>query len=299
MNRYFPIYHCVCLLLFGSTIGFAQIENTIENARKLPPDYVDSKLSAISLNWQIEQLDRLIGHYNRSRNDSRQKIAEISLRVSSLRKKIPQEIRGIDSEVRSRLMGKAMEKLLESKLDLVAMEATIDSLENELPKTSSLQQHQIQEFEIEIEKAKKRYELAIKELEQAMKLKRTGSTSTQQFERSKASSEIAKLELQAAKQAKTIEAERLNAEAASLISKTRIGMSPIKAKIKATEKFLLMFSDSSEVLSDIDEKLRQKNLWQRDLEMISDVLFDLNREKLELETLKQLMKSRQESLDDK
>ena len=265
-------------------------DEPLAEVRKYPPNMIKLSDEIPILEWHIEQLKPQIERYARRRDEISEKMTQLQIEIDHLNKKIPPEFRNIDKQVRSQLIGKALEKLLDAKLELTALQQTLEMHEKEKEKlggkVAALRQ---QEMQIETAVAKKRYELAKIESEKMSHLKNTGTLSVQQAQRAKYSAEIAMLEYENAKAREAIELERGRAEAANELAEARLSAVPVKAKIKTIEEFLERISESSATINLVEHRNREIELWRRDLEMVASELFELNRKQIELTTLKKLI----------
>ena len=147
--------------------------------------------------------------------------------------------------------------------------------------------------QIEIETAKSRYELAATEYQKMKKLHESGSLNQQQLSRALTTSEIASLELKAAQTRASIERERAKAQTAQKISDYRFQIKPIQARIATLTEFLDSVSKSNKHISEIASLRRAQKLWMRDMELVASELFELSRKKIELETLRKLIQSKE------
>ena len=284
------------IVLAIPTIGLSQT-NPLEQSRLFPPETFTKKLTEAtisSLQWQLEQRKQLMNRYTKSRDSISEKISSYANEISQLKKSIPPELRFMDGSVRSQLIGKAMEQLLESKLELATLETSISILaakldENQNSKLDKLLQANL---EMEVLKAAKRSSLAKLEFEKLSKLQSNGSLSEQQLMRAKASMEIAQIEHQSAQARSHIENEKMKVEAASVLTQKRLEIEPVKSKIATIEKFIEAFAAAADANSEIDQLTRESELWQLDLQMVAQKLFKISTEMTDLESLKELIEVR-------
>ena len=284
----FEVVFFSTFFLWAAGMALAQSDPLLD-ARNFPPNtYKTNEHFFSTLDWQIKQLDSLINKYSKSRNDIRESLAEMEISLENRTRQTPEEIRGLTSEVRSELIGDALKQLLDSKLELAALESRIKT-KQENDKSEQLSKLRQQELAIKTEKARKRYQLAVNEAEKTMQLRKAGSISEQQANRAKTSAEIAKLEHQAAVVSEKLEMEGAKARAAASIADSRMEIGPLKARIKIVEQFLKKISSANRLSREIENGKFAKDLLRKDLQLVAAQLFDLNRQKTELVSLRELM----------
>ena len=220
----------VCLFAGSAS---AQIEglSKIELAKRLPPSAmtehrIKENLSAIK--WQAEQLANIELRYRTSLSLTSDRIEAIRQQIEKMSEQMPGEVRLLDNSNRSRLIGKAMEELLMAKLDLATKSAAVGVLEKrasaktfsdtpskseeaakkEIAKHTAKQEHAklklalLDDGEIELEAALKKYEVSKIEYENTKKLAKIGSKSVSELTNAKYTAEVAELEYSAALQNK-------------------------------------------------------------------------------------------------
>ena len=285
----------VVLVLVSIGSVCCQDSDPIEMARMYPPNMSLPDEAVASIDWQISQLQQLMATYAESRNSIESKIDVLDESIKSSREKIKTELQNLDAEGQSKLVARAMEKLLDAKLELATLESSLEILVQQMENKDGgkLQKLKEQEAQIEIETAKSRYELAATEYQKMKKLHESGSLNQQQLSRALTTSEIASLELKAAQTRASIERERAKAQTAQKISDYRFQIKPIQARIATLTEFLDSVSKSNKHISEIASLRRAQKLWMRDMELVASELFELSRKKIELETLRKLIQSKE------
>ena len=280
----------IFVLMIGTVVGQ-------EDLKKYPPRLFKPSIvknSLDSLVWQLEQLEALNERYRASRDEIRKGIEKIDSQVKQLNREIPSQIGNLDNEIRSRLIGNAMQKKLDTSLKLVSLEETLQSLEKRFEENADKEagSSRAAELQIATKMAYKRFELAQNEYDKLKKLQKTGSMSAQQTERAGRLAEIAQLEYRAAQMGAKVEEEDRRAEAATEIANLRTKVIPARAELNAIEVYLHKISEASEIIEKIEKLKYEKNLLFRDLEMVAERLFDLGRKKMELSTLRDLIQEK-------
>ena len=285
-------------LVIGNAVAMSQApDDALDRARKYPPQMVPSIETLPSIDWQLNQLEPLIKKYSTGRDSIDGKITRLDKEIDAVRGSIQKELQNLDADGQSRLVAKAMEQWLDAKIELATLESTAKLLSEKLQSDEVGKAQKLLELEmqIEVDSASTRYELAMKEYQQVQKLNEKAYTSKEQLSRAKAATELASLELKAAKTRYSIEMEKSKVDTAKQISDLRMQTKPLQAKIAALAEFLDSVAKSNEQFADIEYIRRKQNLMRRDLEMVSKELFELGRRKTELETLKKLILKHQTS----
>ncbi len=288
--------HLLATVLFVLSPTLLIADDPVEMVKTYPPATLAERTIAevkASVVWQIEQLDAIIEEHVNSKDVNNQRITELEVSLDELRTRVRPEFRELDKQVRSQLVGNAIEKLLDAQLELAALEQTISILESKSePDLERADELQKMEWEIETQTAYQRYQLALSEHQKMKKLRDTGSMTLQQYERARVSTEIAKLEHEKAKARSALENERLKAEKANDLVQRRLAAAPLKSRIEAIKAFLDRVSHSAEASAKIAHVSRELEQLHRSSGGLDAEIFDLNRRKIELSTLQRLIDKR-------
>lgn len=281
----------------------AQDEDPIAMAKQFPPDCYQPSIALMAANWQLKQLDPLLAHYqteNAKAETSREMLDE---ELQSVKSQIPPELQNLDRDARSKLVGQALERLLEAQLELATLEASIKILTSKIKDSSidEIQKLRLQEINIIIQSATSEANSVSKEYDRLKKLTESGVASASELSKARRLLEAATYEVEAAKMREKIELQRSKADYAKQIADKRLSVEPIKAKINAINEFLKRVSSANQRLSQIDRINRAQESKSRYLDRVSNELFELNRKKLELSSLKEIIEqqtSKKESKSD-
>ena len=108
----------VCAMV---TIASGQPQNMtpIEKAKMYPPSILsseDNETNLLSISWQLERQKALYADCRKGRAEVDDQISAYSSEVDALNKMLPADVRLMDSNVRSQLIGKVLEQLMMAKL---------------------------------------------------------------------------------------------------------------------------------------------------------------------------------------
>ena len=120
---------------FGSwEAAFAQ-EDPVEKAKMYPPRFLqerDNETNLAAINWRLQLTTDLRNTIQRKRESAVVAMEVYSKELDELNNQLPIEVRFVDNSVRSRLIGKTMEELLDARLSLATRESSVRQLESML-----------------------------------------------------------------------------------------------------------------------------------------------------------------------
>ena len=284
-----------------NTVG-AQ-DDLVDLVRQFPPSSIDSssaKSALSSIEWQLQLRTALMSRYDENQEKMSIRTEANSALLKRLNSELPPEVRFVDKSIRSQLIGKTMEELLDAKLDLAARESTVVLLEQMLAegkvsKQAELRKHQAQ---MAIDAAKLKLGVAQAEYEKVKKLSGKGSKTLNEARTAEYVFEIARIELESAVLQSEVELAQENSELAQRLTEARIEIAPVKARIKAAEKFLSTFVESAQTSTQIEEIQRKVEFGQMELRDLASQAFLLRQEVEELSVLKSRIEDELKSMAD-
>ncbi len=277
-----------------STQAFGQ-DDPIELAKTFPPSELTSAVNEANLraiDWQLKRKVFLGEQYRVSLHKINREIEEQESKVEHLAGKIPAEVRFVDAEVRSRLVGKMMEQLIDARLDLATQAATIESLQERMNRDRDMKSAVAKNIRVDLEfavqAAQKKYQISMLESKKTARLVQSGSKSDSDRMMAQYTADISKLEFEKATR-KLKNADSPDSKFANHLADTRIGIEPVKARIMAAEKFLHTFSESARLNDAIDKARRSISYREKDKQIVTRELTLIGREAEELGALRSLV----------
>ena len=229
--------------------------------------------------------------YESQYEEKLKRIEELEHILGKLKKQAPSRLSSLNKEDRSDLASYAMRRYLDVKIELAALAKTIAALEAKAKKNekSKVQKLESAELDFEVTSASERYQLAKLQRERNEKLWKRGTVNEIEFAKSKLTTKIAENELKAAQTRVSLEKARLQAANAELLADKRLELVPLKAKIEEIEAFFEALGDAGRFYSEVDSVNQMISDTRSEKNKIGDVLFELNREMVEIDSrLKQL-----------
>ena len=243
------------------------------------------------LEFQLNRIKPLVITYESQYEEKLKRIEELEHILGKLKKQAPSRLSSLNKEDRSDLASYAMRRYLDVKIELAALAKTIAALEAKAKKNekSKVQKLESAELDFEVTSASERYQLAKLQRERNEKLWKRGTVNEIEFAKSKLTTKIAENELKAAQTRVSLEKARLQAANAELLADKRLELVPLKAKIEEIEAFFEALGDAGRFYSEVDSVNQMISDTRSEKNKIGDVLFELNREMVEIDSrLKQL-----------
>ena len=277
-----------------TTVGsqaLGQLHDPIEKARIFPPSELttsENETNLRAIDWHLERKVHLVKQYRVSVDRIKKELLKLSTEAEHLANEIPSEIRFVNAEVRSRLVGKAMEELLNARLNLATQTVTHTLLE-QLHKTKlSTGNSNRGELEINVKAAEMKLNVARIVAKKTANLSSKGLKSESEKAMSQYTADIAELELERAKQ-KLKQGDSSDSELAKRLANSRIEVEPIKARVVAAEKYLKSFSDSAQIHREIEKVQRVLDNLGTDWKIVMGESNAISREVEELKVLRSLV----------
>jgi hypothetical protein len=279
------------------TVGCLGLNSTqaqddfVERAKTYPPRSTSvgaSNLALASIGWKLELKQELMGRYLRRKEQISQYAEANLVHLEDLVNQQPPEVRFLDKAVRSRLIGKIMEELLDARLELATGESSVALLKEMLAEGKQSKQAVLikRQSEMAIEAARLKVGVAEAEYQKTKQLTERGSKSNRDYMMAQYTLGIAKIELESAVLRCEVESEQQNSEIAQRLTDARIEIEPVRSRIAAAEKYLKQFVDSASLSAKIEEMQRKIETRRQDIRVLSGETLRLSQEIEELSVLK-------------
>lgn len=283
----------LCFFLLPA-VSTAQ-DDFVEMTKQYPPGYytkdvADSAMA--SIDWQMQQLQTVLGEYNSIRKDATAQTARLNLEIDALQEKLPIETRFIDSETRSQIVGRILNEILSAKLDMAERLVAIKELEKRLAGSkgnNAIDTLRMKETQIELETAAAKYALTKTEYERMKKLAEKNSVSNREVAQSEFALQIARLQLERVKIGIDLAQNAGKEDAAKELSNQRLSVAPIAARLKAAERFLELFVSSNPMNSAIEANKRRLATIDRKISTLNQQAAILEQKMIETKSLKNLL----------
>ena len=287
----------LCLLFCASLAA----QDPLRELKVYPPGYLNDKRSTptestvesnvVVLDWMLEQKRRIEAKYTGELEHAQAVSESLDKQIEEIAVQLTQPM---DKATLSRLSGRLMEELLDSRLELAVLEGTVDAMEAAAMSSTEAQIHKlsISLKEAAVQSAQQKVNLAGEEAKQAKKLYAKGSMSDQEVNRAEYSLKISMIELEAAQSELQIEKLQSKTVSSRELSDTRLKIAPIKARIKLAEEMFAGYQRMGELMQKIDKLNDQKKRFTADHDAISQQRRKVSNEIIELESLKELVEKR-------
>ena len=284
-----------CLTTFVCLLSVLPLnaQDSIKNLRAYPPSHqskaeVDIQMS--SLKWQFAQKEALEKKLRKSRDHIVEEIAKLEQKIEELKAELDHS-QHIDQSTRSRLAAKMMEEILDSSLELAALEKSADDV-NEIDKESTnskVHQLKARQLQAAISKAESKMKIAADEVKHAKTLSSGGALSIRETKRKEYQLQIAKIELVNAKTELEIEQLQEKSKNARTLTDIRIKSAPVTARIRYAAKILKNYEKDDKIVARIDRLENEKSLWMADMKSVAQEMGSVSREIMELKNLRELV----------
>ncbi len=289
---------CVFLVIviFSTSAIVAQNEPPIDLARAYPPTLLgENDIALAQIDWQLKHLKQTRDYYVDVCDSTRKGLEQIVVNSNGLFEKLPMELRYTNEQVRAELIGSCLQELLSAKLEIASNEEIISQLSGELEKAKDEQAEMArlkkEQQHLKIQAIETKFALTKNEFERNKQLHEQGSVSIQVLERSRYSLQITEFELAQARLEMEIENASRSNEIAQQLVESRIETQPLKARAAAAEKFLKLYSDSSDTLNTIENNNRRVASGQKAIDEYLLKISATSDKIAELESLKELIQS--------
>ncbi|MEZ6134926.1 MAG: hypothetical protein R3C53_08460 [Pirellulaceae bacterium] len=301
-------YHCLRFVFLQFTLilcglAFANCRVTpaqeitqpdlISVAQMVPPDSLSQpnlQQTTDAIEWRLKQLKMLQESYSRSKHEISDALAKLNSEAAELQAGLATEVRFTDAATRSQLVGRVVEIMLETKLELAAQEKTIELLEAKQPDDAPANS-QLGQLEADVRIAEIEVESAEQQVVRAHQLLANQAISPLEIHKLENALKVAKLRLEQSVLVLKSAADEPTKARANRITELRLDILPLKAKLAAAEGFLEKFSDGAERLNKIEQISRERELWRKDLELVAGESASINREQMQLESLASQIKA--------
>jgi hypothetical protein len=271
--------------------GQVVMEDALANAKNLPPSLTTvqaQELNKAVLVWRMKLLNAMHETYAESRKEIQADLAKLDAAIEEEQASLPVEVRFTNAESRSQLVGRVLQLILETRLEI----ATNDSLLDLLTKTEaerSSESEEVQQLEADLQIAKVENEGIARELEQMLVLRERGLVEKTEALRLQSSLEVAQLKLRKMEQAVANARKRPASATAKRLSDLRLETQPLRAKLTAAEAFLETFNSAASKLQKVESLHRERELYGKDLMYVAGEIGNVSRELVELELLSKLI----------
>lgn len=158
--------------------AFAQ-EDPLEMAKTYPPRLLGKNINETnltSIDWRLELKQDLLERLEHKMNAAAAELEAFSEKLDQLNSQLPVEVRFVDKSVRARLVGKAMEEMLDSRLDLATHESFMKQLQSMLAEEKNTKQSRLvqQQSQMAIGAAKLKLSVAESQYAQSKKTRGKG-----------------------------------------------------------------------------------------------------------------------------
>lgn len=285
----------VRLLLAGvmlsttALVAKAQVdtEDALANAKNLPPSLTTvqaQELNQAVLAWRMKLLNATKETYAQSRDEIQTNLAQLDAAIEEVQSSLPVEVRFTNAESRSQLIGRVLQLILETRLEIAANESLLDMLtQTETEKNTDSEE--AQQLEVDLQIAKVEYDGIERELHQTLALRKQGLADPTEALRLQSSMDVAQLKLRKMEQAVANARKRPASATAERLSALRLEIQPLRAKLKAAEAFLETFNRASNKLQKVESLHRERELYGKDLIYVAGQIGNISRELVELELL--------------
>lgn len=286
---------CIALFVFsmvacGSSVSIHAQEDPLAEVKVFPMygNSARAKRAIDSIDWQLGIKQELARRLEIQKVDLLARVDDNRIVLSKLTQELPEEVRFVDDNVRSQLVGRAMSELLNVKLDLATRESSLVELQKlmEQEKNSKQAKLQAQQGKMEIDGAMLKVQLAESQYQKTRKLVEQRALS--EYDQSLAEYELAlaKQKLESAVLKVEVEVDSQNAEVAQQLTAARVEIAPIKARLAAIEQFLNTFRDSAQITRRIAEIQRESESHSQNMRDLDSAMFRIKQEVEELSVLK-------------
>lgn len=281
------------VLLSTTAIAQAQVgtEDVVANAKNLPPSLTTvqaQELNKAVLAWRMKLLSAMHATYAQSREQIQDKLTSLDAELEEVQASLPVEVRFTNAESRSQLIGRVLQLILETRLEIAANESLLDMLtQSETEKNTDSEE--AQQLEVDLQIAKVEYDGIERELHQTLALRKQGLADPAEALRLQSSMDVAQLKLRKMEQAVANARKRPASATAERLSALRLEIQPLRAKLKAAEAFLETFNSTSSKLQQIESLHRERELYGKDLMYVAGEIGNVSRELVELEVLSNMI----------
>ena len=287
-------------IVLAVAISEGQERDPLKPLRIYPPGVVgdnEIKAALTSIQWQLKQEKAIQLIYETHRDEMASKQESYKNKIDDLNRSLSPTFRFLDAEGRSAMASRAVEQLLNSRLEMTSLQARVQALQTKLANEKETPANELQALKLDGEKkaALLRLRLAESDMKKTQQLATSGSVSSHSVKRAELASAIAQSEYELAR--KRVEFSDDSAEIAKQLSEARIDIAPIQAKIKTLEELLQTLSETADTLEKINQLKRALELRRTDLTNVEEVLFESTRKAIRLETFRTVIESERKKTD--
>ena len=294
-------------LLFGllyfmllSTNVFAQ-DDPIDLVRTYPPEMLSEKQATTgmgAIKWQLEQKQSLLQAYQLRLDQWKKEVLILRHVIEDLKSDLSPEIRILDKDGRSRLVGKLMEERIDGALEMATRKKAIELLEREDTGTMSPQsKFQKSDLEGRLKVAGLKLNTAEAEAEEVAKLASKGYKTQSEGRMAAYTREIAQLEFEAVRNQLVLQSNEGKVESAKRIADERVQLEPIKARMMAADLYLNKFTTKVDVIEKIEVTKRSVSMWEKDIQILVKKVVATSSELDELQQLNDRVEERLKNVE--
>ncbi|MEL7496817.1 MAG: hypothetical protein AAFN77_04360 [Planctomycetota bacterium] len=269
----------------------------LEMIRKYPPGSLNlktSKNALVQIEWQSAQLEAQLFEAEKIAARKEAELDQINSMIGDLNQTLPIEVRFVDQQTRSRLVGRVLEQLLDAKLDLAAKKISIAELEKRLAKSNkqNLSDLRKREAEIDVRAAERTVAAAKNRLVQQQRLHEKGFISKENIDEAQFELDLELLKLEKVKTSVEIMSFAGDESISSELVQLRTEIAPIQARIEAAENYLQVFKEAAATEHRINELSRKSDMVQKSLNINMQFVNEARLNMLNLTTLETLSRAK-------